>query len=183
MKVFSLTVATLSMTATGAFAPTQRRASSSTSLNAEKDWRAPIAAAALGWTIASQAATAFVPITEQTLPTSGISSSSSVVAAMEVKKETVYESLDFSLPKYGTSTATGFGDGTEAFLNGGGPNASGERQKQEEAIKKAEAARKAAKEAKKLEERERQEEMKRRGIEKQKEGDARMKALFSGKDM
>eukprot|EP00567_Pseudictyota_dubia_P005570 CAMPEP_0197442806 /NCGR_PEP_ID=MMETSP1175-20131217/8740_1 /TAXON_ID=1003142 /ORGANISM="Triceratium dubium, Strain CCMP147" /LENGTH=184 /DNA_ID=CAMNT_0042973347 /DNA_START=165 /DNA_END=719 /DNA_ORIENTATION=- len=182
MKVLSITVAVTSLCGAGAFAPQQQKPCSTTSLQAERDWCAPIAAAALGWTLASQAATAFVPSNEQVLAGNAVASTSAVVAALETKPAPTYESLDFSLPKYGSSTASGFGEGTEAFLSGGGPNASSERQKQEEAMKKAAAARKAQLEAKKQEEQLRREEDKRRSIEKQKEADARVKALFSGKD-
>ena len=81
--------------------------------------RRDVVAAALGWALLSGVA----------LPPPAIAASQS------------YESLDFSLPSY-DSKKTGFGDGTEAFLDrpDGMKSGGAEAEKQAAAMKKAEEA-------------------------------------------
>lgn len=103
-----------------------------TSLKAhKKEWLAPAVTAAVGWTLAAQMAVAGPVFDASQAP---IQESSSLYLADNM-------SLDFSMPSYNPgSTASGFGEGVEAYLQEGGGN--GEKEKQMEAMRKAEEARK-----------------------------------------
>jgi len=134
MKIQSSSVVILAavVSSVGAFCPQQNNAlKHATSLRAIKGgWLSPAAAAAVGWTLATQIAGASMPPANEQMP-SFPGESTTLIAA---------ETIDFSLPSYNPNMG-GFGEGTEAKLSEvkGGD----ERDKQKEAMLKAEAARQA----------------------------------------
>lgn len=137
-----------------------------TALEGQKNsWMGPAAAAtaALGWTLASQAAFA-----------------ANVVPQSEIPSLTVaVEKLDFSLPSYegiGANTG-GFGVGSEAFLN---PSNSDEKGKQEEAMRKAEEARVARKAANKQAKIQRNEDIIREAEQKKARDAQKLKSFVTG---
>lgn len=186
MKTFSLAVAVVTSAASAsAFCPLQQqsRVCTKTALQAHPKWWAPAAAAAMGWTLATQVAMASIPTNEQIPRSPHIASSTSLIAAMKKEPDDVpYEKLDFSLPSYGSNTKTGFGEGTQTFMGGSGgsltdPGAD-ESLKQAEAMRKAEAARKARIAEKNEATKAREAEAKVRGKQREAERKARMAGTF-----
>ena len=169
MKVL-FAVSFLSVASAFSPVPHNIRTVSSLSATTNKDV-VSAASVAVGWAIASQAAVA-MPMTSNMVS----------AASMETKKEAAYEKLDFSLPSYGSSNASGFGDGVEAFL--GSKNSAltdpgqGEGDKQKEAMRKAEEARKERVKKQKEEMKQREAEAKEREEEKRKEKAGRFASIF-----
>ena len=155
-------------------APQSSRQATPTALEGQKNaWMGPaaVASAALGWTLASQAAFADVVPQAQEMQTSSF-----VVAV---------EKLDFSLPSYEGigSNVGGFGQGTEARLTGTSSMTdpgSNEKAKQAEAMRKAEEARLARKAAEKEAKLQRNEDQIRAAEAKKKADAERVAAFFTG---
>jgi hypothetical protein len=201
INILYVTLAVCALTASGAFAfsPHPRcqqlercsacrnlEAHSNDSKRGVSDWAPALAAAVVGWTMASQIAWAGPPpILITTFTVAVTSTAKNPLASMfEEKPQPVYEKLDFSLPSYDTSkSAVGFGDGTEvrtrnlAPLTSDGTDKS-EQDKQRDAMLKAEAARQAriqqAKELAKMREAEDQ----LRAQAKKEEAARRMRGIF-----
>ena len=168
-----------------AFAPQQRpfvnkKASSSVRplQGHANDWCAPVATAALGWTLVTQVAVADIDQNVD-VPSTFASTTTSLV----LSEAPAYEKLDFSMPSYNTGSSGGFGQGTEARLGEPGPTSltdpgAGEKEKQEEAMKKAEQARQARLQEKKEAAKRREEEDRIRAQKKKLEREARMRGEF-----
>ena len=171
MKIQAVSAALLCFTVDAFTIPQAPKHTPVSALHGQKNaWLGPAATAALGLTLASQAAFATV------IPPQEDMTASSIVVAVE--------KLDFSLPSYdaiGANTG-GFGLGSEAYLGASAGEAPGtnEKEKQAEAMRKAEAARlerKAAEKAAKLQRNEDQ----LRAAEAKKKADAqRVADFFSG---
>ena len=138
MKIFSsiVLVTIASVSSAGAFCPlSQNRVPNPiTSLQASKEggWLGPAATAVVGWTLATQIASAGLPASNEHVPSFQGESTTMMIAA---------EKLDFSLPSSYSTNMGGFGEGTEARLTEAKGGDEGEKQK--EAMRKAEAARQA----------------------------------------
>lgn len=194
MKIQSATIALVVATTTtsvSAFCPQHQQAFAlgKTCLQAEKNLWSPMATAVIGWTLASQIATAsLLPSSEHvvimTTPnlassTQLISASSSLFPTTKVEEPT-RETLDFSFPSYDSKATGGFGEGTEAFLQQSSTGSSDEAAKQAIMMKKAEEARRARVAAKQDALKAREAEDLARALAKKKEGEARTRALFGG---
>mmetsp|Transcript_46729 Transcript_46729/g.69109 ORF Transcript_46729/g.69109 Transcript_46729/m.69109 type:complete len:185 (+) Transcript_46729:83-637(+) len=183
MKVNSIAFILASAVSASAFSPQpqQRPFSTKTTLQAHNgNWWSPVAATAVGWTLASQIAVAgMLPANNIDRVHDSIASSppSTLISAMESKTEPVYEKIDFSFPSYDSKTY-GFEQGAEARLSEGTGGV--EADKQAEAMKKAEAARLARLEAKREEAKVREAELKLRAKEKKAESARRLKGNFDG---
>mmetsp|Transcript_24799 Transcript_24799/g.36702 ORF Transcript_24799/g.36702 Transcript_24799/m.36702 type:complete len:159 (-) Transcript_24799:256-732(-) len=128
-----------------------------------KPWFAPVAAAAVGWTLATGVACANVDSPP------AITSNSIVVS---------YEKLDMSMPSYGDSSSVGFGEGARSEAVGVKTGVL-EEDLQKEAMRKAEVARRERVAAKKAEMKALEEESKARAQQKKEENAARVKELFN----
>eukprot|EP00588_Corethron_pennatum_P008502 CAMPEP_0194265780 /NCGR_PEP_ID=MMETSP0169-20130528/903_1 /TAXON_ID=218684 /ORGANISM="Corethron pennatum, Strain L29A3" /LENGTH=155 /DNA_ID=CAMNT_0039006319 /DNA_START=90 /DNA_END=557 /DNA_ORIENTATION=+ len=119
MQFLLFMVGLLLVASTDAFCPQHKKAfTSKTSLRAQKDWWAPAAAAAIGWTLASQIAVAGIPPgNEREFVMRDVTSSSVIVSKGNSDQKSMLEMYT-------------------------DPGAD-EKQKQELAMKKAEAARQA----------------------------------------
>jgi hypothetical protein len=134
------------------------------------DWMVPVAAVALGFTLATQAAVA-APMVDR-LPWTAMTTTCDSTLLVSVEK------LDLSLPSYdsiGTNQG-GFGVGSEARLGQNPDNF--EKSKELEAMRKAEEARLARKAAEKQAKIERDEEIMRRAEAKKKADQQRVAELF-----
>lgn len=129
---------------------------------AKKSLFAPVAAAAVGWTVATGVALANVDCPP------AITSNSVVIS---------YEKLDMSMPSYGSSTV-GFGEGAQSKAEGVKTGVL-EEDLQREAMRKAEAARRERLAAKKAEMKALEEEARVRAQQKKEDNAARVKELFN----
>jgi hypothetical protein len=186
MMIQSLAIAFLATTSVGAFCPQHHEAFGKTYLQAKKNLWSPIATAVIGWTLASQIATASMPSSEHVM-TPDLASSSQLVSVSFFPtkvEEPTREALDFSFPSYDSKATGGFGDGTEAFLQSSSSEltdpGSREAAKQVETMKRAEEARLARLAAKKEAFKAREAEDMTRALAKKKENEARTRALFGG---
>jgi hypothetical protein len=185
MKMPLATVAFLSLRAmsTAAFtSPTlyhHRRDVPPLSAQQNNDWMVPVAAVALGFTLASQAAVAS-PMMMDSLPWTATTTTTTTTTTYESTLLVSAEKLDFSLPSYdsiGTNQG-GFGLGSEARL--GQDPGNFEKSKERDAMLKAEEARLARKEAEKQAKIVRNEEMIRAAEAKKKADQQRVAELFGG---
>jgi hypothetical protein len=155
-----------------AFAPSQNRGPINTALQATSSnksiwWSSAVAAAAVGFTLATSQMAGAAPVNEQMASFQGESAPTLMLAASET--------IDFSLPSYNPNMG-GFGDGTEAKLSEakGGDEAA----KQREAMLKAEEARKARLVQKKEEAKAREAEEKARAQQRKEASKDRFKEIF-----
>jgi hypothetical protein len=134
------------------------------------DWMVPVAAVALGFTLATQAAVASPMMGQLPLTATTTTYDSTLLVSVE--------RLDLSLPSYDTigTNQGGFGVGSEARL-GQDPDRF-EKSKELEAMRKAEEARLARKAADKQAKIERDEEIIRRAEAKKKADQQRVAELF-----
>jgi hypothetical protein len=150
----------------------------------QQQWWAPMAAAAVGWTLAGPMAMAtpnrlIVSPTvaqwatqPQVLVVSSMSASSSSSSSLYTADSMT---LDFTLPSYNpNSKSSGFGE-LEAILNDRNDS---EKRLEKEALDKAEAARLVRLEAKKADRKALEEEDKRRAFLKKQENAARLKNIW-----
>ena len=167
-----------------AFSPQKQAITKHSVLQAKKDWWSPVAAAAVGWTLASQIASASMPLTTELLPTQDTSIPTLLLSVKGAKvsewfapeTDKTYEKIDFSMPSYG-STSFGFGEGQEGKTSkekGSGTEA----ELQAEAMKKAEAARQARLKEKREELKRREAEDMARAEAKKTEAKERINSLF-----
>jgi hypothetical protein len=181
----SVALALVALTATAsAFCPQKQAFNKHTSLEAKKDWWSPLTAAAVGWTLASQIASAsMLPTTEQLsthqeagTPTLLLSVAGGKVSEWFKEEEKTYEKIDFSMPSYDTKSI-GFGDGSQGQVTEK-KGISTEADLQAQAMKKAEAARQARLQEKREAMKAREAEDRARAEAKTAEGKERVSALF-----
>lgn len=169
-----------------AFCPHQQALNRHIALEATKEWCRPVATAAMGWTLASQIASAGMLSTctpEQMsspqvtgTPTLLLSVAGGKVSEWFKEEEKTYEKIDFSMPSY-DSKSIGFGDGSQGQVTEK-KGASTESDLQAEAMKKAEAARQARLQQKREMMKAREAEDRARAEAKKAEAKERVGALF-----
>lgn len=188
MKIYSVAVvALLSIRSASAFCHQDKKTFTfcKTPLHAQgSSWLSVGLPAVIGWTLASQIATAALPMNTQVISQDSPFLSSSLVAVLPTRSpEPTYETLDFSMPRYGSTSNGGFGEGVEAYLGKSWSESvtvsgSSEAQKQADAMRKAEEARKARLITQKEAAKQREAEDRIRAAERKKENAARARALF-----
>ena len=181
----SVAVVLVALAASGsALSPQKHAITKHTVLLAKKDWWSPVATAAVGWTLATQIASASMPRTSELVMTQDTSIPTWLLSVKGGKvsewfapeAEKAYEKIDFSMPSYG-STSFGFGEGQEGEISkekGGGTEA----ELQAEAVKKAEAARQARLEEKREALKRREAEDRARAEAKKAEARERISSIF-----
>jgi hypothetical protein len=176
MHIYSIAVAALIVCGASSLSqqPHQTQRANSSRQAVKNGFWAPVTAAVVGWTLASQVALA------QPIVMDPPSAKNPMASLFEQKPEPVYEKLDFSLPSYDSaSKASGFGQGTEARnLGQTSTSDESEKDKQREAMLKAEAARQARIEQAKELARMREAEDQARAQAKKEEAARRLRGIF-----